>query len=77
MKKNGRNGIEYHSERNKVELDFYGLSPCCPLLHKVKREASRVVGNIAHLFSDDLETAIHSLMENTKNDGTVIRWGSA
>lgn len=45
--------------------------------NNLKREASRIVGNIAHLFPDDLDTAIHSLLENTKNDGTVIRWGSA
>lgn len=43
----------------------------------LKREASRIIGNIAHLFPNDLEIAVHSLLENTKNDGTVIRWGSA
>jgi hypothetical protein len=43
----------------------------------IKREASRIVGNIAHLFPDDLDTAIQKLMENTKDEGTVIRWASA
>ena len=45
--------------------------------NNLKREASRVVGNIAHMFPNDLESAIKSLMENTTNDRTVIRWGSA
>lgn len=45
--------------------------------NSVKREASRIVGNIAHLFPDDLATAIEKLLENTINNGTVIRWGSA
>ncbi|MCL2690837.1 MAG: hypothetical protein FWE56_01090 [Candidatus Bathyarchaeota archaeon] len=45
--------------------------------NNIKREASRIVGNIAHMFPDDLETSIQNLMENTTNEGTVIRWGSA
>jgi len=43
----------------------------------LKREASRLVGNIAHLFPDELDTAVQKLLENTNNDGTVIRWSSA
>jgi HEAT repeat protein len=43
----------------------------------LKREASRIVGNIAHLFPDDLGTAIDDLMKNTESAGTVIRWSSA
>jgi len=45
--------------------------------NNLKREASRVVGNIAHIFPDGLEATIPCLMENTANDGTVVRWGSA
>lgn len=45
--------------------------------NSLKREASRVVGNISHLFPDDLEAAIEKLIENAANDGTVIRWSSA
>lgn len=45
--------------------------------NSLKREASRVVGNIAHLFPDSLDRAINRLLENTNNDGTVVRWGSA
>ena len=43
----------------------------------LKRESSRIIGNISHLFPDDLEDAIQSLSKNTENEGTVIRWGSA
>ena len=43
----------------------------------LKREASRIVGNIAHLFPNDLETAIQKLLDNTSDGGTVVRWSSA
>ena len=43
----------------------------------LKREASRIVGNIARLFPNYLEIAIQKLLANTNNDGTVIRWSSA
>ncbi len=45
--------------------------------NNLKREASRIIGNIAHLFPNDLDVAIPRLLENMKDDGTVIRWGSA
>lgn len=45
--------------------------------NSVKREASRVVGNIAHLFPSQLSEAVGLLLENSKDAGTVIRWGSA
>ena len=43
----------------------------------VKREASRVVGNIAHVFPDDVVSAVEKLMENAGNGATVVRWASA
>lgn len=42
-----------------------------------KREASRIVGNLANKFPTKLDNAIAALLQNTKNDGTVIRWASA
>jgi hypothetical protein len=45
--------------------------------NSLKRESSRIVGNIAHLFPLSLEAAIESLMQNTRSGGTVVRWGSA
>ena len=43
----------------------------------VKREASRVVGNIAYLFPDSLSDTVQKLLKNINNDSTVVRWGSA
>lgn len=45
--------------------------------NSIKREASRVVGNIAHRFPNDLDAAVEALIENTESEGTVVRWGSA
>lgn len=45
--------------------------------NSLKREASRVVGNIAHLFPEELSDAISALKINTQNEGTVIRWAAA
>lgn len=43
----------------------------------VKREASRIVGNLAKDYPDKLNSAIKSLMKNIDDDSTVVRWGSA
>jgi len=45
--------------------------------NNIKRETARIVGNIAHLFPNDLETIIPKLIENTNNESTVIRWSCA
>ena len=45
--------------------------------NSIKREASRIVGNISHKFPNDLEKAIEKLLLNSKDAGTVVRWGSA
>lgn len=45
--------------------------------HSCKREASRIVGNLASQFPDKIENAITALLQNARNDGTVIRWASA
>lgn len=42
-----------------------------------KREASRIVGNLATTFPTKIESAIPPLLQNTENDSTVIRWASA
>lgn len=42
-----------------------------------KREASRIAGNLAGKFPDELDDIITDLLQNTDNEGTVIRWGSA
>ena len=43
----------------------------------LKRESARVIGNIAHLFPDKLESIIPKLFQNAENESTVVRWSSA
>jgi hypothetical protein len=42
----------------------------------LKREASRVIGNIASLYADGLDGIVPKLLANSGDDGTVVRWGS-
>lgn len=44
---------------------------------RVKWESAKVVGNIAHLFPNELEGAIANLLVNTGHEGTVVRWSAA
>lgn len=45
--------------------------------NSLKREASRVVGNIAHLFPYDLSDVISALKVSTFDTGTIVRWAAA
>jgi hypothetical protein len=36
-----------------------------------------VIGNVARLFPENLETAINNLLVNTEHEGTVVRWAAA
>ncbi len=42
-----------------------------------KREASRIIGNLAEQYPKELDSAIKNLIQNTNSESTVIRWGSA
>jgi len=42
-----------------------------------RREASRIVGNMAAQYPDLLDDAIERLIKNTSDEGTVIRWAAA
>ena len=42
-----------------------------------KREASRIIGNMAGQFPQTIEEVIPALLENAHAEGTVVRWGSA
>ena len=44
---------------------------------RVKWEASEVVANATRVFPDKAAKAIPNLIENTKDEGTVVRWSSA
>lgn len=67
------------SKEFALEEDYLNLSeryilssdPVC------KREASRIVGNLAATFPAKLDHAITALLQNAEQDGTVIRWASA
>lgn len=67
------------SKEFALEEDYLNLSeryilssdPAC------KREASRIVGNLAATFPAKLDHAITALLQNAEQDGTVIRWASA
>lgn len=42
-----------------------------------RREASRIVGNMAAQYPDMIEEAINPLLDNSSNEGTVIRRAAA
>lgn len=44
---------------------------------RVKWESARVIGNVAHLFPDNLDEAIKNLLVNSEHEGTVVRWSAA
>lgn len=44
---------------------------------RIKWESAKVIGNVAHLFPNQLDEAIEKLIENTTFDGTVVRWSAA
>ncbi|KAB1228671.1 HEAT repeat domain-containing protein [Chryseobacterium viscerum] len=44
---------------------------------RIKWESAKVIGNTAHLFPENLDQAITSLLDNTKHEGTVVRWSAA
>ena len=73
--------MEALSQKNPEIADIEWLNyACANILSKsntVKREASRVAGNIAHLFPDSIAETIRNLLKNTKDESTVVRWGSA
>ena len=44
---------------------------------RIKWESARVIGNIAKLFPAKLDDAIESLIVNSNNEGTLVRWATA
>lgn len=44
---------------------------------RVKWESAKVVGNIAHLYPNNLDEAIKNLLVNSEHEGTVVRWSAA
>lgn len=44
---------------------------------RIKWESAKVIGNIASVFPDQLDTAVKNLHINTEHTGTVVRWSAA
>ncbi len=44
---------------------------------RIKWESAKVIGNIAHLFPNNLDNAIKQLLVNSEHSGTVVRWSAA
>jgi len=44
---------------------------------RVSWEAARVIANVASAFPVEAEAAIPGLLQNTQDEGTVVRWSAA
>ena len=73
--------VEEVSNKRLRSLDAVWLQWAKPYIssenNSCRREASRIVGNMAAQYPDLLDEAIERLMKNTKDEGTVIRWAAA
>lgn len=61
---------------NKDVFDF-AVDSLTSKAPRVKWESAKVIGNTAHLFTENLNKAIVNLLINTEHDGTVVRWSAA
>ena len=73
--------IEYATKIKPAVADESVLDFCTQTLTekapRIKWESAKVIGNIAHLFPDNLDKAIKNLLVNSEYDGTVVRWSAA
>lgn len=73
--------IEYVTKQNPKIADETLLNFVTTALTsktpRVKWESAKVIGNIAPLFTSNLQQAIDNLLINTNHEGTVVRWSSA
>ncbi|MBK9737469.1 MAG: HEAT repeat domain-containing protein [Saprospiraceae bacterium] len=44
---------------------------------RIRWESAKVIGNIAHLYPDNLDNTIVQLLINAEHPGTVVRWSTA
>lgn len=73
--------LEYATKQNpgiadKDVLNF-AINSLTQKAPRVKWESAKVIGNIAHLFPEDLGEAVSNLLINTGHEGTVVRWSAA
>lgn len=73
--------LEFASQQNAAIVNEACFNFAVQLLKakapRVKWESAKVIGNTAHLYTNNLNTAINNLLLNTEHDGTVVRWSAA
>lgn len=73
--------IEYVTRQNPKVADEtllnFVTTTLTSIAPRVKWESAKVIGNIAPLFTSNLQQAIDNLLINTNHEGTVVRWSSA
>lgn len=73
--------IEYATKLNPKMADESVFSFITEMLGekapRIKWESAKVIGNIAHIFSERLDVVIEKLLINSQYDGTVVRWATA
>lgn len=73
--------IEEISNKGLAQLSSRYLLFAIPYIksenNNCRREASRIVGNMAAQYPDMIEEAISPLLDNSSNEGTIIRWAAA
>lgn len=73
--------LEEISNKKLMTLEQGHLQLAIPYIassnNSCRREASRIVGNLAAAFPDAVKEALPSLMANTTDEGTVVRWSAA
>jgi len=73
--------LEYVSKKhpeliNRRAFDF-AINSLQEKAPRIKWESAKVIGNTVSLFANDLDKALHNLLENTEHEGTVVRWSAA
>nr|WP_315034592.1 hypothetical protein [uncultured Chryseobacterium sp.] len=73
--------IEYATKQNPTLADETVFTFVAQTLTekapRIKWESAKVIGNISHLFTENLDQAIVNLLANTGYEGTVVRWSAA
>ncbi|MBP1644710.1 MAG: hypothetical protein H6Q16_285 [Bacteroidetes bacterium] len=64
-------------EISNIEYFKFASSYIDSKSNSLKRESARVIGNIAMLYPKDLDKPIKSLLNNTNDNGIVVRWSAA
>ena len=73
--------IEFASKQKPAiandRVFYFVIASLADKAPRVKWESAKVIGNIAHLFPSQLESAIAGLLINSEHEGTVVRWSAA